>query len=165
MSVQPQRRRWLRWVLGLSLALNLLFVGAFAGAAFRHMRQPDDLRGGPPNVLGYGGPFARSLPPEGRRALIRGLRRDIEGMPDFRERRVAYRQMLAALRSVPFEPEVIEDIFAQQGDLAQRVQSYAQGKWLALVTEMSAADRQAVADRLEQALRRPRKRKSKGSGG
>jgi len=151
----------MRWVLGISLALNLVFVGLFAGAAFRYQRDGGDARMAGPPVQSYGGQLARSLPRDARRTLLRGLRSDEAGLPNRRERQAIYRQVLEALRAEPFDVARVEAIFATHGDVAQKVQNYAQTTWLALVAEMSADERYEVAYRLEEALRRPKRKPKK----
>lgn len=154
---KPDRtQRRMRWVIGLSLALNLVFIGVFAGAALRFQRDGGAARASAPPIQSYGAPLARSLPREARRELIMGMRK-MPGMPNRRERRALYQEMLTALRANPFDAAQVEAIFARQGDVAQKVQTFATGRWLSLVSEMTPAERLVVADRLEEALRRPQR--------
>lgn len=158
LSPQP-KRRGMRWILGISLALNLVFVGLFAGAAIRHVKDGDGPRAKGHPMQNYGGPLARSLPREARRELLRGFRNDASGLPNRVDRRKLFQQINEALRAVPFDADAVAMVFAAQSDVAQKMQSYAQDKWLLLVSEMTQEQRIAVAVRLEEALnRRHRKR-------
>ena len=154
----PRTGRGLKWVLGVSLSLNLLIIGALAGAAYRHSKDPDMQRGRSFVAGNYGGPLARSLPKDARRALIRDLRSEVSGVPSRPERQATYREMISALRQEPFDPERVTLVFARQSDVARQVQVYAQDAWLKIVTDMSAEERADVAYRLEEALRRPLKK-------
>lgn len=144
-------RRW-RWLLGASLALNLLFVGLVAGAV---------LRGGPPHgvgkhmseLRGFGAPYLRELPRAERRTLFRALRQG-GYLPDRTARRAAYDAMVGALRLQPFEPTRAEQVLRQYSDTLMRAQGAAQAEWLRLVTGMSDAERAAYADRLAARLER-----------
>ena len=157
----PRKSRRLQWVLGVSLALNLVFIGLFAGAAMRHIGDKGGakLRGGSVHAMGL--PLARSLPPEARRSLFRQMRSEGSGLPSRKERRAQSALMLNALRADPFDPAAVTAIFEATSVMTEQVQSTAQQKWLSLVSEMSAAERLAVADRLEEAMNRPRRRRAK----
>lgn len=150
----PQNSRTLKWMLGLSLALNLVFIGFLIGVAWRVAGSDVGPRAMGPAAQNYGAPFVRALPREARRALHRKLRSQASGLPSRAERRALYLSMIDALRSDPFDPAQIEALFAAQADGAERVQRVAQEGWLDLVTRMSEADRLAVADRLAEAIKR-----------
>lgn len=155
------KRRGMRLIFGISLALNLVFVGVFAGAAIRHVKGGDAPRAGGQPMQNFGSPLARSLPREARRDLLRGMRKDVPGMPSRRERHALFQQIDEALRAVPFDPEAVAEIFAAHSNLAQKMQTYGQEKWLALVSEMTDAERIAVAARLQDALNRPQRKKKR----
>ncbi|APE44107.1 hypothetical protein BOO69_12340 [Sulfitobacter alexandrii] len=159
---KPAGRRW-RWVLVASLALNLVFVGLIAGAAYRHAGGPGARdHGGGPGARSYATPYVRALPRETRRALFRDLRRSGSGMPSREERRALYDRVLAALRAEPFEADAVQSVLREQGRIAVQLQTAAEGAWLATVTAMSPADRAAYADRVaEELARRPGKRGKK----
>jgi len=152
-------RRRMRWVLIASLALNLIFVGLIAGAAYRHAGGPgagDHARG--PGARSYATPYVRALPREVRRAMFRDLRRSGSGMPSRSERRALYDRVLAALRQEPFDAAEVEDVLREQGRVALALQTAAEGAWLAEVSSMSPEERAAYADRVAAELtRRPGK--------
>lgn len=149
-GTKPPSRRW-RWLLGLSLALNLLFVGLVAGAI---------LRGGPhgggkpgAELRSFGAPYLRELPKAERRALFRALR---EGghLPDRAARRAAYDTMVAALRAQPFDPAQAATVLRAYAGTLTQAQGAAQEEWLRHVSAMSDADRAAYADRLDARMQR-----------
>jgi uncharacterized membrane protein len=95
------RSRWMRIALIASLALNLMILGALAGAAWR-FRSPSvaNLQFGPANIMSY----LSDLPSE-RRAVIWSdtaeLRRQLG--PSRRATRVARRELNGVMRSDPFD--------------------------------------------------------------
>lgn len=152
----PRRKgRGMRWVLGISLALNFVFVGLFAGAAMRHMGEGG--KGPGLEMQSFGAPMSRALPPDARRVLRRKLRQELTGVFSKRERQALYQQVLTALRADPFDASDVSSLFEVQRDVAGQVQDYAQKAWLEIVSEMSVEERRTVAYQLEEVLRRPRK--------
>lgn len=152
-------RRWSRWVLVASLALNLIFIGLMAGAVYRHAGGPGAREhAGGPGARSYGSPYVRALPREVRRAMFRDLRRSDSGMPSRSERRVLYDRVLAALRTEPFDAAAVEAVLREQGRVALELQTAAEGAWLAEVSAMSPQERAVYADRVaEELTRRPGK--------
>lgn len=156
-QIPSRKGRGFRWALGISLALNLIFVGVFAGAALRHMG--DSGKGPGPQMQSFGAPMSRALPPDARRALRRQLRKELAGVLSRRERQALYGQILTALRADPFDATDVSSLFAVQRDVAGQVQDRAQEVWLEIVSGMSVEDRRLVADRLQEALSRSRKKR------
>lgn len=139
--------RWMRLVLVVSLALNLLVIGAVAGAA---------ITGGGPwrGMEAHGGPMARALTPEDRRIL---RQRSLEARGDLRDGRRAHRaamqELVTLLRATPFDAEAVEaQMRVVRVMLGERM---AQGQSLLLdrLSDMTPAERAAYADRLAEALR------------
>lgn len=146
-------------LLFLSLALNLLVVGAIVGRAFA----PDDHRRGE-RIAGpirsvVGEPFVRALTREDRRAMLGEIKR--EG-PRIRESREGLRQrveaMLTALRTEPFDPDEVRRLMQEQRQVAQGRQELGESLLLNRLQAMSAEERAAYADRLERSLRHLRRR-------
>ena len=156
----PKRRRGrgLKWAFGLSLALNLFFVGFFAGAV---MRFAGDGKGGRPPAVAlqnYGAPFVRALPRAEQRKLMRALRANNAGLPTRAERRALHQELIDAMRAEDFDADAVERLFAAQSEAAQSALGQAQGAWLTLVSGMSVAERASVADSLEEILVRHRRK-------
>ncbi len=152
--VPPASPRWMRVLLVVSLALNLLIAGAAVGMF---------LRGGPPSVavrdLGFG-PFAAALSPEDRAALRQTFLAQAGPAGDGRRAmREDIRALLAALRAQPFDPDALHDSLARGAERTQGRLKLGLSLIEDRVVTLSQADRLALADRLERELRRgPRKR-------
>lgn len=155
-------RRWLRWALIASLAVNLIFVGLIAGAAYRHAGGPGAVavaNGHGPRS--YATPYVRALPRDVRRALFRDMRQGDRGIPDRAGRRAMYNEVLAALRAEPFDADAVAGLVRRQGQVALDLQTAAEGAWLAQVGQMTVPERAAYADRVEEELRRGPHRRDK----
>jgi len=142
--------RLLKVVLFLSLALNLLIVGAVAGMILAH-RPGDD-----PRLRDAGlGPLAFVLDREQRDALrgqLKGHERDL------RRNRVALRgdlqRLLQALRSDPFDPAVLQAILQDQARTVADRQQIGHQALVEAITAVSPDQRRDMADRIERALQR-----------
>lgn len=146
-------------LLFVSLALNLLVVGAFVGRAL----SPDapfkrDRIAGPVRSV-IGEPFVRALTREDRAALLKDLG---DQGPRIRENRESLRArfdaFLTALRSDPFQPDEVRRLLSEQRGVAQGRQELGEELLLNRLQDMSAEERAAYADRLEKNLRNIRKR-------
>lgn len=134
------RRRWTRWALIASLALNLLFVGLVAGAVLR----------GPPD-RGVGGPglwrYAHALPDHHRRDLVRTVRRSRD---DWGGQRAALRDardaLAEALRADPFEITAVAAVLAEEQRLAGQLAERGNALLLEQIARMSAEDRARYAE-------------------
>ena len=156
---QTPRRRWLMPLLVLSLALNLLVVGAIVGRAFA----PDDHRGrdrvaGPIRSV-IGEPFVRALTREDRRAMLAEIK---EEAPRIRESRESLRQrveaLLVALRTEPFDAAEVQRLMQEQRQVARGRQELGEMLLLNRLIAMDAESRSAYADRLEKSLKNLRRR-------
>ncbi len=149
----PPSSRGLKIALALSVALNLGILGLVAGAWLGDGHQK-----GMPRDLSFG-PFSEALSLEDRRALRAALS---ERGGEFRKSREAARaefdSFLAVLRSDPFDPDALaaalSAIEARNAERLELGRSLIETR----LVEMSADDRMAFADRLEQGLRRMPKR-------
>ncbi|AXI55582.1 hypothetical protein SuNHUV7_25750 (plasmid) [Pseudoseohaeicola sp. NH-UV-7] len=141
---------WGRIVLVVSLALNLAVAGAVAGMAFR-------FGGGEHRAHGrdFAAPFIRALDHRDRAELREELRRAGKAIPDRRAQSAAlYTEIGVALRADPFDAGRVAALMAErQAGLAARMTA-AQDIWLRHVTAMTASERVAYADRLEDAASR-----------
>jgi len=148
-TAKPRTPLWLRLTLLGSLALNLLVIGAVAGAFVfggpEHRALRD--RGDPVPV------FIRALDPTDRRALrqdllenLRDRARDRGGMIE------DFRTSLAALRATPFDAEGFAALLGDQS--ARRAQRDAIGRAALAerIAAMSDAERAAYAARIEDNL-------------
>jgi uncharacterized membrane protein len=152
MTTEPTTRSGLstplRWLLVVSLALNLLVAGLVVGAVLRHDGPRRHMEMGP-------GPFAQALSPEDRLAILAGLRdRPGFGSPSREERQQAMAEVLAALRSEPFDQGRAEAAMASQADRMATVEREVQAAMVERIASMSPEERGAFADRLEMELQR-----------
>lgn len=147
--------RLFKVVLGLSLALNLLVIGVIVGAGARG--------GGPMRGAGltnYAMPYVKALPGEDRRAIFKRMRRDgVPEMPDRKQRRALYFQMVSVLEADSFDKVAAEAILKQQGTTSVAAMTAAQTAWIEHVSEMDDAARQAYAVDVQQVLERRHKHK------
>ncbi|WP_425102454.1 periplasmic heavy metal sensor [Tropicibacter sp. S64] len=147
----PRTRPWLRALLFVSLALNLVVVGLAVGLV---------LRGGPPHPPRGGAdyviPYTRALDEDQRRAVWRDLRQD------FRDKRrqdapgpdmiADYRDALDVLRADPFDPAAMMAVLERQTARATDRQVTGQKVLSAYLASLSPTDRAAYAARLAQEI-------------
>lgn len=146
--------RWVKVALVLSLGLNLLVAGAIVGGALRHARMPS---GGPVEDVRRLGiaPFVRALEPRHQRALRdEVLRRRSDVVAGARGIRRASQRFVAALRAEPYDPDAASAALADVRARVLHLQEIGHAALLAQLERMDAAERAALADRLEKTLRR-----------
>lgn len=147
---QPSGRRLGRILLVASLALNLVVLGIVAGTMFsggsKNTGQRFDLTVGP---------ITRAMAPEQREALRDALRDS--GAFERGERngmRADMNALLSSLRADEFDEDSFRDILTRQRDRLRGAQEKVLDAVAQNVSELSAADRAAFADRLEEQMRR-----------
>ena len=155
MTETPQKRRaprWMRVLLVLSLAANLLIVGVVAGAV------SSGKRGGSQSSALSFGPYTAALTSEDRRALRKAIREE-GGRFDRSAARANFQSFLDVLRTEPLDVAEMTRLFEAQGEMARTRDELGKDALLTRISEMSAEERAGFADRFEEAMRRgPRKR-------
>ncbi|WP_421905017.1 periplasmic heavy metal sensor [Mameliella sp.] len=152
--------RWLRILLFLSLALNLLVVGAAVGFFLNGPPAPRGDRSDP--VLPYTRAFDEDQRRELRRGLWRAMRKDAGAM---RAGYLAdYQRGLDLLRQDPFDQAALAALLADQAARGVEVRARGQEVLLNFLAEMSPEERRAYADRLESELERMRSRGNRRDG-
>ncbi len=151
----PSRRPWAQIILVLSLGLNLLFLGLIGGAF---------LREGPPGraatvrELNFGA-LTEALSKDDRETLRRSFQRTA---PDLKAQRRDIEsdmaEFLTALRAPEFQRAKVEALFTRNTDRTARRRELGQNLMLDLLVAMTLDGRSAFADRLEVAMKRPKKR-------
>lgn len=148
MSAIPGKYRWL---LLLSLALNLGLGAALGAMHWQHQHgshsSADERRWARipnPRML------ARSLDEADRRILLEVVEthRDQLGAR-FRPLGAARRELAAALRAEPFEPAAMQAAFARMRDSESGTTEAMHAFMLELATRVSADGRKRIADQLE----------------
>lgn len=140
-----------RVALILSLGVNLLVVGAIAGAVYGEWRGH-----GRPVVRDLGfGPYGEALTPADRADLRRAFARETGG---FRAERHAAREifgrLLEVLRTEPFDAAALRALMVQQQEhMAQRL-ALGQSLLMQRISAMTPKERAGFADRLQAALAR-----------
>lgn len=148
-AAPPRDRLPWRWVLLLSLGLNLLVLGLVAGAALSGR-----LGDGPPRGLDLAtGPLVRALDGDDRRAIRRALIAD-PGLrpPSPGELRAGADRVVAALRADPFDPVAFAESLSAIRDRVLHLQDAAQAALVARVASMTPAQRSAYAERVAREL-------------
>lgn len=139
-------RMWVRILLAVSLALNLLFIGLAVGAAAR-----------------FGGPDGRRLPPSVGAALIRalpaeqrrGLRDQVRAQRDADRReqgRTEAQAISETLRAPQFDPDALAELAGRQLARNHGRLAAMQRAWLEQVKDMSFEERSAYAARLQEVM-------------
>ncbi|MEM8957921.1 MAG: periplasmic heavy metal sensor [Pseudomonadota bacterium] len=145
----PPRRRRTGLFLGLSLALNLLVIGAIVGALLLARGGGPERRGEELRAAGRL-PVAAMLPPHARAALWDGLRAD--GAGDREAYRAAFRagaeQLDAALRADPFDPARVAALFAERRAFRDARAAEVDLVLVEVLAGMSVQERRAFADRM-----------------
>lgn len=141
---------WLRAVLFVSLALNLLVIGTVAGHVLL-----DEPKGKVPRVDRMEAPMTFALSQDDRRAIGKALRKEYrDNRPSREEIMAEYEGVITALRADPFRPEMVEEAFRRQRAAASDRIEIGQKLLMDRLTAMTPDERHAFADRLEEGLRR-----------
>ncbi len=148
-SQNPQTgmRPWLRLLLVVSLAFNLLIVGLIGGAVIMHGKWQGHHMP-PPEMMG--GPMTRALDRADRRAIGRQMRENFgNGQAMYEEMRASMEDLIAGLKAVPFDANAVENYMAGHRDHFSARLELGQALLLERLSAMSDAERAAYADRLQ----------------
>ena len=145
----PGAPLWMRVLLVVSLALNLLVAGVVVG----HVVRDGDHGRGPRPVEIALGPFARAMDAGDRRAILESLRGNPDLQPLSRDQRAAaFGEILATLRAEPFDRARAEAALSAQAQRVQGLERALQGALLDRLAALTADQRVAFADRLQAEL-------------
>ena len=139
----PAARRS-RWILFVSLALNLFFIGAWAAFAWRHYAWERHGRWSPETRIER---LAASLPPrdgEKLRSEFRARERNIEAAITIY--RQAQRQMREALRADPFNAEALRAAMAEARTARGKLDEALQDVIASAGAAMTPEGRRSLAD-------------------
>jgi uncharacterized membrane protein len=146
-TARPGAPRWIKIALAVSVALNLAVAGLAAGALLR-----DGPARGMPRDLSFG-PFTEAFSPEDRRALREAFRDRLPGFRATREAaRAEFQALIAVLRADPVDPAALSAALVAISERSAERLDMGRGLIEARLLQMSAAERQAYADRLERGL-------------
>lgn len=146
--------RWLRVAFLVSCGVNLVVAGTFVGAVL----YDDEQRVGgkqhvPEASLLIGGAVFHELGREERialRDLAQGDHRDV-----LERRKVETEALLDLIRAPEVDVEVLRNTIAIQHERLEAIRVTMQDAWIERVISMSLSDRNHLADRVENHLRRP----------
>lgn len=156
-AVKPAKMRlWIRLVLFVSLALNLLVLGVFVGAV---SHGPD---GGPwkHKTIDPVTPYMRALDDDQRKALRYRLRDSFvaKRKKDGKGALSGYQSALEILRQEPFDRDALLENLKQQSNANAERRVAGQTVLADFIANMSPADRAGFADQLEEELEEWRNR-------
>jgi uncharacterized membrane protein len=141
--MSEQKFNWKKILFVASLAVNVLVVGALAGAAFKHK---DNDRSGGGSSTTLQGAMIRALPMEQRKMLGQKIRGDGN---QFKKQRGQSREVKDALKnaiaSVPFDADALRAVFERQKQVRDVFTERGDALWIELITNMSDEERAAFA--------------------
>ncbi len=153
---KPKRR--FRILLGVSLALNLLVIGAAVGA----IAKGPSSRGGPPALREVSAPYVGAFERDQKRSMRREMRAQL---PERRVARAAnkadYIAFLEVVRADTFDAQRASEIMETQFERAGQFQKVGRELSIKRLSEMSDSERKAYADRFEEQLENPKKREKR----
>jgi uncharacterized membrane protein len=153
MPVPAKISGWTRALLIGSLSLNLLVFGVVVGGVATHAQRPLRV---PVGMVDFG-PYSAALSDQERRALRADYAERGPNPVDARRvMRAEIKEVLAALRADPWMPDAARSVLERQRDRARERVGNGIDILMDHFGKMSAAERAAFADRLEENLRRPR---------
>lgn len=152
----PRTAKWVKVLLGLSLASNLAIVGLVAGAMSRTSRHGE---GG--GMARYAMPYVIALTREDRREVFQTMREGANSgqLLDRKERRGLYEDMLRAIEAEPLELDTVKSILERQTQATLAGQAAAQAAWLEKIATFDQTERRAYAVRVREVLERGPRRK------
>ena len=156
-SITPQHNRS-RWVLIASLSLNIILVAAIVGAVLNVDRHQQRAPGLPPIVK----LISDALPEEARDALRVRLR-DKFGRMGFGNRRTTTQgggEVVTLLAADTLDEAALRDALDRQRSQITTIYTLASEGLVSIIVAMPQADRQALAERLRQALAERRDRRN-----
>ena len=147
-SANPKRRNLWKILFGVSLALNLLIVGALGGAlggAF--MRKG---KGPTANHLASGFLYMRALDFKDKRALRKEILRNKDGRKLVKDRNQAsFNSAVGMLKSDPFDRAAFENLLDEQAKHAKSRQDSARIALVNHIENMTKEERRIYAQRLK----------------
>lgn len=141
--------RWVKWLLGVSLALNFVVIGLAIGAAMKFHKYGHS-HGGIATI----GQIMRALPDDSK-----GAARDMlfAAQPDLKalraERKAAKRAVAEAIEASPYDPAAVEQAFATLRNKDQIAKTSAHGVMVEILEVLSPEDRAIVAEGLRKRRR------------
>lgn len=147
---------WVKILLGVSLSLNLLILGAVGATIWKF----SGARAGPDTRGGGLAPLVRALPEADRQALRETYRATHTGQEEAERRKADF---LAALRAEPFDAEAFDAMLLTHAEEGAARMAAGREALVSSVAQMSPEARAAYADRIERMMERAERRRSRSS--
>ncbi len=148
---------WLRGLLFVSLAFNLVIVGVVAGAVWRHAGGDGDRRAARADRVSIA--YIRALDRADRRAIRDEMRARLPGRDALRAQiRDSFGAVLATLRAPDFDRAALAAQLEAQFSIGADQQRLARELMIDRLAGMSLEQRRAFADRVEDELARMARR-------
>jgi uncharacterized membrane protein len=143
-------RPWVRLLLVVSLALNLLIAGLIGGAVVMRGKWQEHHRA---RLEMMGGPMTRALDHADRRAMRRGMYESFGNRQAMHEEmRAGMEGLIADLQAVPFDADAIAQYMAaHRAHLSARLER-GQTLLLERLSAMDNEERAAYAERLQNTM-------------
>jgi uncharacterized membrane protein len=142
--VPARAGRWSRWILLVSLGLNLFFIGAWAAFAWRHYAWERHRSWSPATRIER---LAAALPPgdgEKLRSEFRTHQANIEtAITSYRQ---AQRKMREALRAEPFNADALRSAMAEARNARGKLDETLQDVIASAGASMTPEGRRSLAD-------------------
>ena len=143
-SANPKRRNLWKILFGISLALNLLIVGALGGAFMRKGKGPTA------NHLASGFLYMRALDFKDKRALRKEILRNKDGRKlDTDRNQASFNSAVVILRNHPFDRVAFENLLDEQAKQTKLRQSSARSALVNHIGNMTKEERLLYAQRLK----------------
>ena len=154
---KPRTAGWVKALLFVSLALNLVIVGIVAGSVIGRDGGKGGDRQGRIGALRDLGPlpFVMAFDKDQRQALASEMRDKTQGNRASRaDLRQKVESVLESLRSDSFDPEVVRGSIEQLRAQTQTRQTVGLDLYVDTLAKMTVEERRAYADRLDKLLQR-----------
>jgi len=151
-ETKPKSPRWMKITLAISLCLNLIVLGAVAGAFLSGGPQKHRKIVGSDPVRG----IYRSLPKEVRKSLRQNTR--VKGASR-KERQEWVQKFVATLRAPGFDASQLETLFATRQERMISIATSGQDALIKAISDMSEQERHQLADDFERGAMRFRQPK------
>ncbi|MHA3915546.1 periplasmic heavy metal sensor [Halovulum sp. GXIMD14793] len=150
-GAKAQCPAWMRWLLVVSLALNLAGIGLLGGAALRK----------PPQAVEVPSPnaefqlYVSAMPGEHRKAIRRAFYEKLESMRPHRQEMLERRsQVIALLRQAEFDQAALGAMMEAQHAGWTEIGRWGRVLILEQIEVMTPQDRSRLADNLEKSPNR-----------
>ncbi len=143
-TVKPMRR-WIKALLAVSLALNLLVIGAVGTAvySFKSSKGPFEARSASFSH------YARALSRQDRKAIGREIRREMKSLrAQTPKRRETHQALQSALMADTYDRKTVHALIIEHHESGLKYQQIAQRLFLERLDSMTADQRREFAERL-----------------